>query len=126
MDLFGHVFENMILRDLIVYADSHGGKIMHYRDDTGLEADAVYQMSDGRYALIEIKTGSNAVPAAEKNLMLFEQLIEEHNEAVSRNTDHPGVIYRKPSFRIIICANAPIAFTTENGTMVIPAGCLKD
>ncbi|MCR4690594.1 MAG: DUF4143 domain-containing protein [Lachnospiraceae bacterium] len=126
MDLFGHVFENMVLRDLIVYASVHGGKIMHYRDDTGLEVDAIYQMADGRYALIEIKTGTGAIPAAEEGLLKFEKLIEEHNEAVSQNTDHPGVLYRKPSLRIIICANAPMAYTTEKGTKIIPIGCLRD
>lgn len=57
MDLFGHVFENLVLRDLFVYAQAHNARILHYADDTGLEADAVYQTADGRYALIEIKTG---------------------------------------------------------------------
>ena len=56
MDLFGHVFENLVLRDLFVYAQAHNARILHYADDTGLEADAVYQTADGRYALIEIKT----------------------------------------------------------------------
>lgn len=57
LDLFGHAFENMVLRDLIVYAQTHDARVMHYADDMGLEADAVYQLADGRYALIEIKQG---------------------------------------------------------------------
>ena len=63
MDLFGYVFENLVLRDLIVYAQAHNARILHYADDTGLEADAVYQTADGRYALIEIKTGVNRKPS---------------------------------------------------------------
>ena len=59
LDLFGHAFENMVLRDLIVYAQTHDARVMHYADDMGLEADAVYQLADGRYALIEIKTGAS-------------------------------------------------------------------
>lgn len=57
LDLFGHVFENMVLRDLLVFAEKHNARVMHYTDDMGVEADAVYQLEDGRYALIEIKPG---------------------------------------------------------------------
>lgn len=126
LDVFGHAFENLILRDLLVFAEAHDAKVMHYRDDTGLEADAVYQLGDGRYALIEVKTGVGSVPSAEKNLLKFKKVIQEHNKEVIKNKEHPGVKYREPSLLIIICANAPMAYTTENGVKVIPAGCLKD
>ena len=126
LDLFGHVFENMVLRDLLVYAQAHDAKLLHYSDDNGLEADAVYQLSDGRYALIEIKTGSNAIPGAEKSLLKFKTVIQEHNKKALENTEHPGVVYREPSLLIIICANAPMAYTTSNGVKIIPIGCLKD
>lgn len=126
LDLFGHVFENLVLRDLSVIADSHNARILHYSDTAGLEADAVYQMEDGRYALIEIKTGMNKIPEAEKNLLKFKSLIKAHNAEVSANKDHHGVLYREPSFLAVICANAQIAYTTENGVKVIPVGCLKD
>lgn len=124
--LFGHVFENMILRDLLVFAEAHGAKVMHYTDDSGMEADAVYQMEDGKYALIEIKTGIGAVPAAEKNLLKFGRMIDAHNQAAASDRKHPGVFYRKPDLLIVVCATAPMAYTTENGVRVIPAGCLRD
>lgn len=126
LDLFGHVFENLVLRDLLVYAQAHNARVMHYTDDNGLEADAVYQLEDGRYALIEIKTGSNEIPKAEKGLLKFQKVIQEHNKKVMENKDHPGVIYREPSFLIVICANATMAYTTNSGVKVIPIGCLKD
>ena len=126
LDLFGHVFENMVLRDLLVFAEAHDAKIMHYSDDSGLEADAVFQLADGRYALIEIKTGANAIPAAEKGLLKFKKLIREYNIKATENTAHPEPVYREPSLLIIICGNAPMAYTTENGVHVIPVGCLKD
>ena len=126
LDTFGHVFENLILRDLLVFAQAHDARVLHYRDDTGLEADAVFQMPDGRYALIEIKTGMNAVPAAEESLLKFLDVIREHNIEAQQNKQHPGVLYREPSRLMIICGNAPMAYTTENGVKIIPAGCLKD
>lgn len=126
LDTFGHVYENLILRDLLVFAQAHDARVLHYRDDTGLEADAVFQMPDGRYALIEIKTGMNAVPAAEESLLKFLDVIREHNIEAKQNKQHPGVLYREPSRLMIICGNAPMAYTTENGVKIIPAGCLKD
>ena len=126
LDLFGHVFENMVLRDLLAYAEIQNAKVMHYSDDMGLEADAVYQLADGRYALIEIKTGENAVPAAEKNLLKFVDVIKKHNQEASENKEHPGVLYREPDLLIIICANASMVYTTENGIKVIPVGCLRN
>ena len=66
LDLFGHVFENMVLRDLLVYAQAHNARIMHYSDDSGMEADAIYQTADGRYALIEIKTERELFPRPKK------------------------------------------------------------
>ena len=126
LDLFGHAFENLVLRDLLVFADAHGARVMHYSDNIGLEADAVFQMPDGKYALIEIKTGMNSVPSAEKSLLKFKEVIRNHNEKVLANKDHPGVTYREPSQLILICGNAPMAYTTESGVKVIPVGCLRD
>lgn len=125
-DLFGHVFENVVIRDLLVYAETSGATVKHYSDDHGVEADAVFQYPDGRYALIEIKSGLSALPQAEKNLLKFKDLIIQHNKKVSANEKHPGVLYREPSALIVICANADMAFTTQNGIRVVPIGCLKE
>ena len=126
LDLFGHVFENMVLRDLIVYARAHNARILHYTDDMGLEADAIYQKDDGRYALIEIKTGANRISEAEASLLRFKSLITKHNDEALKNPEHPRPTYREPSALIVICANAPMAYTTEKGVKVVPIGCLKD
>ena len=104
----------------------HGARVMHYTDDMGLEADAIYQTADGRYALIEIKTGESKVPEAEKSLLKFKEVIRSHNERAGKDPAHPRAVYREPSALIVICANAVMAYTTANGIKVIPAGCLKD
>ncbi|MBQ6216719.1 MAG: ATP-binding protein [Erysipelotrichaceae bacterium] len=126
LDSFGHLFENMVIRDLLAYSEVHNAHVKHYRDDTGMEVDAVYEKEDGRYALIEIKTGVNKIPEAEKNLLGFKDLIKEHNRNADKDPAHPGVKYREPSLLIVICANAPMAYTTEKGISVIPFSCLKD
>ena len=126
LDLFGHVFENMVLRDLLVYAEKHNARLLHYTDDTGLEADAVYQMADGKYALIEIKIGANKIPEAEKSLLKFKDVIQKYNQKALASEKHPRDVYREPSALIVICANANMAYTTDSGVKIIPVGCLKD
>ena len=116
----------MVLRDLSAYAAAHDARVMHYKDDTGLEADAVYQLEDGRYALIEVKTGGNQIVTAEKTLLKLRDVIKKHNANALMDDRHPKPLYREPSALIIICANAPIAYTTENGVKVVPYGCLRD
>ena len=124
LDLFGHVFENMVLRDLLVYAQVYNAKILHYSDSTGLEADAVYQLPNGKYALIEIKVGANKIPQAEKSLLKFKSLIQEYNNNALKDKEHPLPTYREPSALIIICATAPMAYTTDNGVKIVPISCL--
>ena len=126
LDPFGHVFENMVLRDLMAYSQIHDAHILHYTDDMGLEADAVYQAADGRYALIEIKLGMNRIPEAEASLLRFRKAIADHNQKALANKEHPKPIYREPSALIVICGNAPMAYTTEKGIHIVPVGCLKD
>lgn len=126
VDLFGHVFENMVLRDLLAYAQVHDAHVLHYSDDLGLEADAVYQAADGRYALIEIKLGANKIAEGEASLLKFKKIISEHNDKALSNTEHPKPVYREPSALIVICGTAPMAYTTESGVHVIPVGCLRD
>ena len=126
LDLFGHVFENLVLRDLLVYAEAHNARILHYADDTGIEADAVYQAEDGKYALIEIKVGANKIPEAEKNLLKFRDVIEKYNKEAIENPEHKRAIYRNPSALVIVCATATMGYTTSNGVKIVPIGCLKD
>ena len=126
LDFYGHVFENLVLRDLIVYARTHGARILHYKDDMGMEADAVYQMDDGRYALIEIKVGANKIPEAEKGLIKFRDVIRKYNEEALKNPEHPKPVYREPSALIVICGTVSMSYTTDSGVRIVPIGCLKD
>lgn len=67
----GLLFESLVVRDLRVYAGALGGEVLHYRDNTGLEADAVIELPDGRWAAFEIKLGSSpgVVDAAAASLL---------------------------------------------------------
>lgn len=60
---FGLLFETMCVRDLRVFAESLGGSVYHYRDNTGLECDAVVHLRNGKYGLVEIKLGGEKAMA---------------------------------------------------------------
>lgn len=49
---FGFFFEDMVVRDLRVYAEALDGTLYHYRDSNGLECDAVLHRRNGSYALL--------------------------------------------------------------------------
>ncbi len=55
---FGFLFENLVIRDLRVYAQSFDAQVFAFRDETGLEADAVVEFPDGRWGAFEVKLGS--------------------------------------------------------------------
>lgn len=113
MQTFGFLFEAMAIRDLRVYADALGAKVYHYRDKDGLECDAVIELHNGRYALVEIKIGgmSNIITASKQLQKLAKKI----------NTEKMG----EPAFCMVLTAVGDEAYRLEDGTFVVPIGCLK-
>lgn len=112
---FGLLFENLVDRDISVYVNSIGGYSQHYRDRYGLECDCIVHLNDGRYGLIEAKLGgAEHIKEGEKHLLELKKLIEK-NERI-----------RKPEFLMIVTGFTDIAYTTNDGVMIVPIGCLKD
>jgi predicted AAA+ superfamily ATPase len=73
LNFFGFFFENLVLRDLLVYASVLRGQLFHYRDNSGLEVDCILELDSGEYAAIEIKTGNDKIDEAIKHIKLFKQ-----------------------------------------------------
>ncbi|MBP5365592.1 MAG: ATP-binding protein [Bacteroidales bacterium] len=114
LDTFGFFFEDMVVRDLRVYADALDGQIYHYRDSNGLECDTVIHRRNGSYALLEVKLGG-------------EKLINEAAKSMielSRNIDTDKM--QSPSFMAVIVGVGKYAYKRPDGVFVIPIGCLKD
>ncbi|MDZ7630302.1 MAG: DUF4143 domain-containing protein [Gemmatimonadaceae bacterium] len=53
LNLLGLLFESLVVRDLRVYAQASDATVLHYRDNTGLEVDAIVEVADGRWAAFE-------------------------------------------------------------------------
>ena len=111
---FGFFFEDMVVRDLRVYAEALDGELYHYRDSSGLECDTVLHRRNGSYALMEVKLGG-------------EQNIEDGAKsmlALAENIDTDKML--APSFMAVIVGVGQYAYQRKDGVYVIPIGCLKD
>lgn len=115
----GFLFESLVFRDLKVYSSLLLGRTSYYHDRYGLEADAVLHLGDGRYALVEIKLGSNEIDYGAKHLIEIENLIKKHNE------EEKQVPLRLPDLKIVI-TGTEYGYRREDGVLVIPIGCLRD
>lgn len=111
---FGFVFESMAIRDLRVYAQRLHGEVRHYLDRSGLECDAVIHLRNGRYALVEIKTGGKEL--IEKGIASLMEL-QRRIETASK--------MQKPEFKMILTAVGDCAYTREDGIVVCPISCLR-
>ena len=54
---FGLFFESLAVRDLRVSSQTHDAEVYHYRDNTGLEVDAIVETAAGAWMGVEIKLG---------------------------------------------------------------------
>lgn len=111
---FGFFFEDLVVRDLRVYAEVLDGELYHYRDSSGLECDTVLHRRNGSYALMEVKLGGeqNIEDGANSMLSLAENI----------DTDKMP----EPSFMAVIVGVGQYAYQRKDGVYVIPIGCLKD
>ncbi|WP_283169774.1 DUF4143 domain-containing protein [Curtanaerobium respiraculi] len=111
---FGLIFENMVMRDLAVYAStldlSESLPLRYYRDDSGLEADAVIQLADGNWAAFEIKTSEDKVPNG----------VESLRRMRTKLLKNPQTQTRPPKFMAVITGNGEFAREVEDGIYVIP------
>ena len=74
--MFGLLFESLVVRDLRTYAQAHDAEVLQYRDNTGLEADAIVQAGDGRWAAFKIKLGTGRVEEGARSLLKFAERID--------------------------------------------------
>lgn len=91
----------------------------YYRDRYGLEADGVLHLSDGRYALIEVKLGQSKVQEGAEHLNRIETLIRENNDSDS------GVKMRLPDLKIVV-TGMDYGYVRDDGVAVVPVGCLRN
>lgn len=115
---FGFLFENLCVRDLLVYAralpDIGMEPVRYYHDDSGLECDAIIELSDGRWGGIEIKSSEDKVPEAAASL----------NRLKAKLLRNPDARTRAPEFLAVLIGIGQYAYQREDGIHVIPISTL--
>lgn len=111
---FGLVFENMAVRDLSVYARAldllDDVPVRYYRDDSGVEADAIVQLADGRWAAFEFKVSEDKV---EKGVASLERMRRKVCE-------NPRSQTRPPEFMAVITGVGEYAREVAEGIVAVP------
>lgn len=104
----GFLFESMVVRDLRVYAQALGAEVFHYRDENGLEADAIIELPDGHWAGFEVKLGATPAitdaPAA--NLLALRDKVAQ------------------PPLAVGVITGSGFGLTRTDGVHQIPIGAL--
>ena len=114
LNTFGLLFENLVVRDLRIYADAIDGKVYHYRDNLDLECDAVVHLRNGKYGLIEVKLGG-------------EKLISEGIKSLNKLEEKLDTTKMKaPAFKMVITGVGKFAYKNKDGILIVPIGSLKD
>ena len=96
------------------YASVNDGEVRHYRDNTGLECDAVVHYPDGRWGAIEIKLGGEKLieEGAASLLRLQNKILNKSDEAA-------------PSFMMVLTAVGQL-YRRPDGIYVVPITTLKE
>lgn len=113
LESFGLFFEDFAVRDLSIYANAIGGTVSHYRDNAGLECDAVIHLENGRWGAIEIKLGGEKlIEDGAKSLKLLRDKIAHKSDL------------NAPDFLMVLTATGS-SYRRDDGIYVTPVNLLK-
>ena len=106
--VFGRLFESLTVRDLRIYSGADRGSVYHYRDNTGLESDAIIERTDGSWIAVEVKLNSGAasVDRAARSLLRL------RNKVAPQRRDDLAAL-------LIVTATGP-AYCRPDGIQVAP------
>lgn len=113
LELFGFLFESLVLRDLLTYVSVNNAKLYHYQDYNNNEIDAVIELEDGEWCAIEIKLGANQIDDAASNLVKINNKIKEKGNKGAKAL-------------CVICGLTNACYMRPDGVYVVPITALKD
>ena len=110
MRWLGFLFESLVVRDLRVYAQANDAVVRHYRDNTGLEVDAIVEAGDGRWAAFEVKLAQAYVDDAAAQLLRFRDRVDTS-------------VCGEPAMLAVVVPSG-LAYRRADGVAVIPVSTL--
>ncbi len=112
----GMLFENLVIRDLRVFLSTYAGlgnEVFYYRDDQGLEVDAIIE-SGGSWAGIEVKLSDTKADEGAANLKKLRD----------KMTANPAARNAEPVFLAVVVGRGKLAYKRDDGVFVIPVALL--
>jgi uncharacterized protein len=110
IELTGFLFESQVVHDLRVYAEANRATVRFYRDNKGLEVDAVVEARDGRWVGVEVKLGIHRVDEGAANLIALRKKLEPKAQELC------GAL-------VVIAADTP-TYTRPDGVVVTSVAAL--
>lgn len=110
LNLFGFLFESLVVRDLRIYSQPMRAEVGQFRDNKGLEIDAIVD-SNAAWAAFEVKLGgTDAIDEAAASLLKFAREVD------TRRSGEPAAL------GVIVAGG--YGYTREDGIQVIPITAL--
>ena len=112
----GMLFENLVIRDLRVFLSTYvglGNQVHYYRDDSGLEVDAIVEHA-GRWGGIEVKLSDTKVDEGAANLLALKR----------KMTENPAARNAGPAFLAVVVGRGHLAYMRPDGVAVVPMALL--
>ena len=110
VETLGLLFESLAVRDLRIFAQALDARVFHYRDATGLEADAIVERRDGTWAAFEVKLGPSAVDAAASSLLRLADRVDPARHG-------------RPA-ALVVLTGWGYGYRRPDGVCVVPIGAL--
>ncbi|MCA1680921.1 MAG: DUF4143 domain-containing protein [Actinobacteria bacterium] len=111
LNLFGFLFESLVIRDLRIYAQGADAQVFHYHDSDGLEVDAIVQTAGGPWAAFEIKLGAGQIDAGAASLLKFAKRID------TEKCGEPAALG--------VIVGMGYGYVRDDGVMVMPIGMMR-
>ena len=112
----GMLFENLVIRDLHVFLSTYSGlgnELHYYRDDQGLEVDGIIEYG-GLWGGVEVKLSDTKADEGAASLKKLR----------GKMTANPAARNAEPAFLAVVVGRGNLAYTRDDGVMVIPAALL--
>ena len=106
----GFFFENLVVRDVRIYAQRLGGQVHHWRDQNQNEVDVVVTLPDGRWGAFEVKMNPADTDKAAASLLSFAEKVDQGKAG--------------PPAALGVITSTGFAYRRPDGVTVLPIGTL--
>jgi predicted AAA+ superfamily ATPase len=106
----GFFFENLVVRDVRIYAQRLGGQVHHWRDQNQNEVDVVVTLPDGRWGAFEVKMNPADTDKAAASLLAFAEKVDQNKAG--------------PPAALGVITSTGFAYGRPDSVTVLPIGTL--